>query len=462
MEINKAYNHKIITSINSQLQNVNNDNISSIYNDIKPISYIDISNNINDYFNVNIYSRKINVKNLLYETYYKHINYNEFINKFNSRNFNNKAINMSQYYPNEWISTMTYYELNFIPWNVLQYFENECDTLYEFTSIDTGSLSEKIKINITFNSKEYSQNNVNTIVDHVYNIIKWITDNYLENSKTLESVLLIQRESRGNKAITTINLMLSPFLKTFGNYDELNNYKYEWLNWINSTGSKEASCETNNININGISPYHINTGVSYHNNKINIITIFRIDEMFKVLIHELLHNLSLDVGEYEDFIGNDIQLIVGNSKILYNEAYVEYIAIIFWNYYVNHIFNKDLDKTKVFIKMINNEIVNSAINCKKLFDYYKIDNIHQIIKKNDLIQYTNGFSYIFIKYILLINLFSVKVSKRSVDTASNLKQLLIKEINQNICNYNYLTKLNINNIIDKHKMSLSIYRFKLN
>jgi hypothetical protein len=334
---------------------------------------------------------------------------------------------MLQYYPNEWISTMIYYELSFIPWNILQYFENECDTLYEFSGINC-----QIKINIIFSSKEHNQDNINNIVNHVYNIIKWITDNYSKNSNV------------------TVNLMLSPFLKTFGNYDELNTYKYDWLNW------------TANSDINGISPYHINTGVSYHSDKTNTITIFRIDELFKVLIHELLHNLNLDVYEYENYIGKDIKMIIGNSKILYNEAYVEYIAIIFWNYYVNNVFNKDYDKIKLFIKMINNEIVNSAINCKKLFNYYGIDDIYKITKKNNFLQYTNGFSYVFIKYILLIKLFSVNIDKRSSNIANNLKKILTEEINQNICNYNYLTKLNINNIIDKNKMKLSIYYVKLN
>ena len=97
MEINKAYNHKIITDINNQLQNVDNNNIISIFNDIKPINYIDITDNINGYFNINIHSRKINIKKKIDDKTIKNKIYDSEINNFIADNELNKIV--------EWIFT---------------------------------------------------------------------------------------------------------------------------------------------------------------------------------------------------------------------------------------------------------------------------------------------------------------------------------------------------------------------
>ena len=89
--------------------------------------------------------------------------------------------------------------------------------------------------------------------------------------------------------------------------------------------------------------------------------------------------------------------------------------------------------------MINKELVNSAIMCNKLFKYYDITDLTILNKSNIIKQYTNAFSYILIKYILLINMVGLFENK----SATDINVLLKKEFDH-IQTYNYLLKLPVN------------------
>ena len=126
-----------------------------------------------------------------------------------------------------------------------------------------------------------------------------------------------------------------------------------------------------------------------------VVVIWRIEELYKVLIHELLHSFYCDF----ELIQNDIQIY---NKYYLNEVYVETLATLL-NCIIKGIFNnKDIH----YIKNLLVDEMNHSINqvCKIML-YYKI-------KKNNFYNYfinhfeekTNVFSYYVLKSSLLFEL----------------------------------------------------------
>ena len=110
--------------------------------------------------------------------------------------------------------------------------------------------------------------------------------------------------------------------------------------------------------------------------------------------------------------------------------------------------------------MIQNEIINSAINCANLFKYYDITDLTIFCSNNKLKQTTNAFSYIFFKYILLLNLIDFSKDKLNdkANIVSYIRQLLdakftLAKINE----YQYINLLS--SVINEHniKLKLSVY-----
>ena len=90
-----------------------------------------------------------------------------------------------------------------------------------------------------------------------------------------------------------------------------------------------------------IRPFNINTGVSYAGT--HHIILYRLDELFKVLIHECIHSFKYDFQDKtkcnnqncDSYIKKNVNFVLKDTyPILYNEAYTEYLAIICWNYYL--------------------------------------------------------------------------------------------------------------------------------
>jgi hypothetical protein len=291
------------------------------------------------------------------------------------------------------------------------------------------------EINIIYSSKEINQDEINKYMFHIHNIIKWLN-------------------SYKNKSLIKLDILLCPFKKSFS-YNLLDHLKYPWLNW------------TKNLKDNIIQPYHINTGTCIGTKR---IALFRIDEIFKVLIHECIHLLELDYYKHHKILDNNLNFYVGQKDdypIRMNEAIVEYMAIIFWNYYLvnyNEYSDKKYgDKYKIFVHMLSRERVNSAIMCKKLFDYYNIKDLTIFNQYNNIKQNTNAFSYILIKYIMLKNIlymdnYNSNTSKKN--NITKIKKMLNNEFN-NIGKYDYLLKINLFKE-DNHKLRLSLYNLTIN
>lgn len=141
----------------------------------------------------------------------------------------------------------------------------------------------------------------------------------------------------------------------------------------------------------------INSGVSLTH---HWLQVFRQEEIYKVLIHEILHNLQMDIN-IPNLFDNDIKHIHISDKshpIIINEAYTEVMSLYLYTIFIGIINNKDIwnifiDEEKFTIYQIN-----------KIFKHYNIDNISYFSKPNDFIQDTNIIPYYIIKYLLMLNM----------------------------------------------------------
>lgn len=261
-----------------------------------------------------------------------------------------------------WHEFLQIYNMNFISYIFIQYFESRCDTLIKYVS-----KNKKIHINITFDSQNTT---VNNYIHHIKNIIYMFVDDDKERY---------------------FNFILSPFVKSF-TYKSLEKYKYPWLKW------------TVHMKDDQIRPYNINTGVSIDHTS---IFIYRTDEIYKVLIHECIHGSKYNPSEQNI----DRVIYVGsNTDILINEAYVEYLAILIWDYYLCMIYDDkshDINRYELFCHMINRELCNSHLLVGKLCRYYNIVDLNILRRPNDIEESTNAFSYIFVKYLFLKNLLDI-------------------------------------------------------
>lgn len=430
MKIFKSYNHKILSE-NQQLIdfcNVNNLILETFYDNhlFDPLNFTNKKSN----YKIKKYNREP-IGSILYDK----VGCKQYSDEYQLINTieKNKSLltinmdNVKKYYPSEWRNCLPYYDISFMSYIFIQFLEYECDKLIKLSN-------EKHKINIIYSSKISTDKNVDDVIYHVLNIVEWLINKYKPDHNLV------------------LNILLTPMEKTYSSELKKDLYElYEWAKW-----TKDIPCD-------GLKPFNINTGVSWLNN----IIIFRSDELFKVLIHELLHNLKLDINcsTCNHVVNNNLNFNVGNENsypVLYNEAYVEYNAIFLWIFYLTQYYNDEtMNKKKLFCHMICREIINGAINCKKLFDYYKITDFEIFKDPNDIVQYTNAFSYIFIKYLMLINTYPPDI-RISYDNEKNTRSVklnqMLKTVFDQIHHYNYL--FNINTIKNCNKLKLSLYNIK--
>lgn len=155
-------------------------------------------------------------------------------------------------------------------------------------------------------------------------------------------------------------------------------------------------------NTNPLSPKNINSGYTSFSRNGNYSVVFRREEMFKVTIHELLHQLKNELNLY---LESDKYFNYEDSErfALINESYVELMATI-----INSIVNKIINRIPIS-RTLNDELKYSRNICSQILNFYRIKNYEHFIKnahentnkvKN---KDTNTLSYFFIKAALLFN-----------------------------------------------------------
>ena len=160
-----------------------------------------------------------------------------------------------------------------------------------------------------------------------------------------------------------------------------------------------------------LGPSNVNSGVTtiyFDSTTTNKTTVFRREELGKLLIHELVHNLEFDFG-FND-IDNITDLhkyfnVPRGSKILLNEAYTETVAVI-----INAIIcciegGKTLVSLEKFLKL---ELMFNLFQTAKILDFYGFSDANEINMPDDTLgrfnQETNVLSYFYLKTALLHNL----------------------------------------------------------
>ena len=223
-------------------------------------------------------------------------------------------------------------------------------------------------------------------------------------------------------------------------------------------------------------PDNINTGSTRPQ---IFIHIWRLEELQKVLIHEMVHYLNLDTNDNNNIISKEISKIINfetNTKILPNEAYTEAIAII-----LNCLFNSVIINTKksfdyekkdiidIFNILLNYEIIWSQFQAAKIIKHHKcFNNYYELFDKNyscKFRQKTSVFSYYIIKGVIIskINEFIELLEKinsdkyyfikfhNSEDNLNKLTDFIKKTLNDDYCNNKISFFMNI---FDKYKNNL--------
>ena len=149
-----------------------------------------------------------------------------------------------------------------------------------------------------------------------------------------------------------------------------------------------------------LGPENINSGSTYFN---ELVFIWRIEEVYKVLIHELIHYFGFDYKLFMESLATNHtnkHCIIGEDRE--NEAYVESFGIIIHTFIISKFLKLS------FFDLFNYEINFSLYQCKKILDFFKISYINDIIFNtncdNPIYQKTAVFSYFFIKTSLILNL----------------------------------------------------------
>jgi hypothetical protein len=205
---------------------------------------------------------------------------------------------------------------------------------------------------------------------------------------------------------------------------------------------------------------NINSGSTYV--EINI-TIFREEELYKVLVHEMIHYVLFDYNR-SDLIFTKIDNILRknikiNGKDMNNESYTETLAII-----LNCVINSVI-LNKSFNNMINTERKFSIFQTSKILEFYNLNNFEQLFTnhKNHIIfnQTTSVCSYFIIKTfnILLLDDFFKYINengftiKKNNITTNNYEKFYLRVINLFKNNNNKTQKFKnmINDLIIKIK-----------
>lgn len=156
--------------------------------------------------------------------------------------------------------------------------------------------------------------------------------------------------------------------------------------------------------LNFLSPDNVNSGSTLMHYSIDI---WRYEEVYKVLIHELIHFYGIDFY-IKDKDYDILQNSINNKFCVHgfdrpNESYTETLAIIIHTLFISKYTNDD------FYILLWKELIHNILQINKIFDFYKINNIDDIKKNNNtcnktIEQKTSVFSYFIIKTVLLYNI----------------------------------------------------------
>ena len=276
----------------------------------------------------------------------------------------------------------------FVELNILDYLLNKLDYIHSYT---INYMNVQIKLNIYSKTKTISKKILNEIIDRI--------------------VILCLYKSPTVKLNINIDIFMTPFKKKI---------------------TKDTRILTSR---------EVNSGFTSHNYK---ICIYRKEELNKVLVHELIHYLELDLDEVEFVDFYKYFNITSSTDVKLNEAYTEILALVFNSI----IISKTLTECK---KILNSELKFSLYQVGKILNLYQFDNALEFFQRNNnskFNQTTSVFSYFIVKTILLFNLNSfLELYYKQKINKYNFKKLVLSFIDNDLIE-----------LIDKFIKHINMYR----
>ena len=208
-----------------------------------------------------------------------------------------------------------------------------------------------------------------------------------------------------------------------------------------------------NFNNDTLLPDNINSGLTLPG---SFICLFRNEELIKVLFHELVHYLNLDMRSYQDKFKKLYSEINLNATVVNpNEAYTEILALLFmsmWKY-VYYKYDRYYDINTFISRRLTIELGWDYFQIYKILNFFKCYKSYEDLFTNncEFKQESNVLSYYILKTYFLQNI------SRVLNFMSINNLYINKEISDDIFNNINLMddnfKLNINNIfvIDKSR-----------
>jgi len=160
-----------------------------------------------------------------------------------------------------------------------------------------------------------------------------------------------------------------------------------------------------------ISPKNINSG--YTDFISNEIMIWREEEFEKVIFHEMIHYMDLDVRNMA-FDDKDIPIQISGPKSYY-EAFTDIHGIFYYLIYISIITGKSVDS---LFQIEYQFIKNQANKINDVFNLEDWNNDND--KRKSLKQQSPAFTYFIIKYLILKKI----VEEHNFELLDNPKQLL--------------------------------------
>ena len=158
----------------------------------------------------------------------------------------------------------------------------------------------------------------------------------------------------------------------------------------------KKKCNYNNP-LKVLGPREINSGASLAWKK---LFVFRKEELNKVLVHELVHYLWLDLHDVPFANFSNYFNINSDNKVLLNEAYTEIMGLL-----INMCIYSD--KISVIKDLLNKELKYSMYQSAKILTIFNFENANQFFKKCDCANFkqnTDVFSYFIVKTAILMDL----------------------------------------------------------
>ncbi len=247
------------------------------------------------------------------------------------------------------------------------------------------------------------------------------------------------------------------------------------------TKFKKNISENNNVigydnsNSGVSSSDHINKNIIKCGTSSDFIFIFRHEEFFKVLIHELSHLLEYDFSaiiindKYKKIVDMSSKLLLNkinkyilknykSKVIIFNEAITEFIAVV-----LHVVYSANLLKTTTSDDIFYN-LVNKMINNELLFSLFQTSKIFYLHDKhNTLVEKTHVLSYYLIKTLLLLNIDKITnmndfLNNRSINNYWNFFSIAYYSIDSKTINiFNPYIKY-VKSIPDKNSFEFKTFR----